>query len=193
MNMKKNNILVTVSSILLLLVGVSCKDGINKKIATVFEKKFESKEGSFKIAFVNPPKITSENIPYQSNNITIPVHMFMDEETPLKAGVIYADYPKGILKGIDVNAQKVLAGAKDGALNSLAADMGKYVIESEKNITVNGASGIIFSASFEKGLYVIYELVLKDDRLYQIRMFNEKNYPDKEISDKFFNSFEITN
>ena len=176
-----------------MFVAASCKDGLNKNIATVFEKKFESKEGNFKIAFPNPPKISSENIPYQSNNMTIPVHMFMDEETAIKAGVIYADYPAGILKGMDINTQKVLAGAKDGALNSLATEMGSYIIESEKNITVNGSEGIIFNAKFDNGLHVIYQLVLKQDRLYQIRMFNEKDYPSKEVSDKYFNSFEITN
>lgn len=174
-----------------LICTSSCKNGISKKFNAVFERKFESKEGKFKVSFPNPPKMSSEIIPYSADNLSIPIHMFLDEETTVKSAVIYADYPKGILKGIDMNEQRVLGGAKEGALNSLSSTMGSYIVQNQKDVVINSHPGIIFSAKFEKGLCVIYELVLVGDRLYQVRMFNEKDYPRKEISDKFFNSFEL--
>jgi hypothetical protein len=186
----KKNIAIEITFCLLLITVVGCKDGFKNKFSR--ENKYISEEGKFKVNFPNPPKVSSEIIPYSAGNFTIPMHMFLDEETAVKTAVIYADYPKGILKGTDNNAQKVLSGAKEGALGSLAGNMGSYVVQSQKDIVVNDYPGIIFSAKFESGLCVIYQLVLVNDRLYQLRMFNEKEYPKKEISDKFFNSFEIT-
>ena len=189
--MKLKQLLFSVFILSLLIFTSSCKEGFNKKLTNVFEKKYVSKEGKFKIAFPNTPKLSNEKIPYSTGNVTIPVYMFLDEEKPIKSAVIYADYPAGILKGIDIDAQKVLAGAKDGALSSMAASMGNYVVEGQKDVKVNDSPGIYFKARFENGLHVIYELVLVNDRLYQIRMLNEKEYPTNEVSDNFFNSFEI--
>ncbi len=181
---------IGISLCILVITLGACKDGFKNKFAA--DNKFVSEEGKFKVSFPNTPKASSEVIPYTTGNFTIPIHMFLDEETPIKTAVIYADYPKGILKGTDNNAQKVLSGAKEGALGSLANNMGSYVVQSQKDIVVNEHPGIVFNAKFENGLCVIYELVLVNDRLYQVRMFTEKDYPKKEISDKFFNSFEIT-
>lgn len=180
-----------VGVLMLSVASSSCKNGISKKIDAVFEKKYVSKEGNFKISFINPPKTSSEIIPYSEKNQSIPIHMFSDEVGTATYAVIYADYPAGMLKGIDANPQKVISGAKEGALNSLASSLGSYVVESQKDIEVNGYPGIIFKAKFENNLGVIYELVLVNNRLYQVRVFDEKDYPNKELADKFINSFEI--
>lgn len=177
------------ASAILLLVVCSCKNGNTKKLPGFFDNAFTSEEGNFKINFKNKPVHSSETI----GDMAISVHTFTDDCKTYETGVIYADYPKGALKGIDANEQKVLSGAKDGALSSLSSSMGSFIIEEQRDIQVKSYPGVLFKARFEKGLCVIYQLVLVKDRLYQIRMTSENNFPDNKISTDFFTSFDILN
>jgi|688.fasta_scaffold22766_9 hypothetical protein len=187
MKTKKYLILnISIVAICIMLIS-SCKGDLSKKVGGVFQSKYESKEGKFKIKFPKEPKVSSEKYPSAVGEIS--VNTFMHEETPNNIfTVVYADYPAGILKGSDNSAQKVLNGAKDGALKSF----GNCVVDSQKDIEVNGHPGILFKAHSDNNAFIIYQLILVDDRLYQVNIYNEKEYAKQDIADKFINSFEIT-
>jgi hypothetical protein len=94
MKTKKYLILnISIVAICIMLIS-SCKGDLSKKVGGVFQSKYESKEGKFKIKFPKEPKVSSEKYPSAVGEIS--VNTFMHEETPNNIfTVVYADYPAG--------------------------------------------------------------------------------------------------
>lgn len=144
--------------------------------------KFNSEDGNFKVNFPGTPKIESQDIPTDIGPIEMQSFTYEKSATEVYM-IAYSDYPSELVK--QSNPDDLLTGAKEGALTSQGAEL-----ESEEKITFDGNPGYFFKA--KTGTYfMIYKIFLKENRLYQILMIRDGNYPSQESIDNFIGTFEL--
>ena len=144
--------------------------------------KYMSKDGSFKISFPGTPTVSSENVPTEAGNIEMKLFTYKKSATEAYM-VVYSDYPSEMVKASD--PETLLNGAKEGALSNQSV-----TLESEKKITLDGNPGYYFTAK-KDSYYMCYKIFLKENRLFQILMLRDGNYPSQENIDAFIGSFEL--
>ncbi len=144
---------------------------------------FESADGHFKIFFQGAPTISDETVPTEVGNIEMKT--FMYEKSITEAFMVaYSDYPSALIELSD--PQTLLQGGKDGALGSL----GISTLDEEREIELDGNPGLYFKGN-NSSYYVVYEVYLVDNRLYQVAILRDGSYPSQEDVDSFIGTFEL--
>lgn len=144
---------------------------------------YSSKDGKFKVNFPGTPEISSQMVPTEAGDIEM--FSYMVEKSATEAFMIaYGDYPSSMIDGND--PYDLIEGARDGALE-------KNVIESNKRMKVDGFPGTrTFAYDSTQNLYYVYEVVLANNRLYQIMAVRDGDYPTDKTIEDFMDSFTIT-
>ncbi len=147
-------------------------------------KGYSSSDGKFKIDFPGAPKEASETVPTDVGDIEMTT--FMYEKSLSEAYMVaYSDYPSAMVEASNTN--DLLDGGKNGALSSLGIEN----LEDERDITLKGNKGKAFKGN--NGTYfVVYEIYLVKNRLYQIAILKEGSYPTVTDVKSFIGSFQLT-
>lgn len=193
--MKIFNLLVAVSMLALFSCGggestedaLRKLDSLNKSLDESMNTdasagKYTSEDGKFKINFPGTPTVTSEAIPTEVGNIDMKMFTYEKSATEVYM-VAYSDYPSALVEASD--AATLLEGAKSGAVSSQGA-----VIEEENAITVDGNPGILFKAK-AGSYYMYYKIFLVSNRLFQLVILRDGNYPEPEAVESYIDSFEL--
>lgn len=144
--------------------------------------KFYSKDGKFKVNFTGEPELSKDTVGTDVG--TIQMYMYMYEKSATEIEMLaYSDYPSSMVE--QSNADDLLQGAKNGAVNNLNA-----TVTEENKIDFNGNPGLEFKADNGQ-YYVHYKLVLKNNRLYQIALMRDGAQPSDEAINNFIKTFEI--
>ena len=173
--------------IAILLIAISActqPDKQNEK-TTQKENSYKSPTGNFSIHFPSQPTVSNEVVPTEAGDIS--VTLTICEVTQNEAYMVsHSDYPDTIIK--NSIADSLLLGAMRGAINSIGQTSMKYV----KNIKYkNKFPGLSFAAQSSKNYFVIYELYLVKNRLYQIGAISLNQYVSDNAQKDFFGSFTI--
>ncbi len=166
----------------------ACKGGWpskdSEKALKSSEKNYCNVDGNFSIAFPSTPTVTKEVVPTEAGDIAM--NMCMYEESKSKVYMVaYSDYPEGMIS--KSNAPEILEGSKNGALNSF----GRCTVEDESKIEKDGNPGVYFKAKSTENYHVIYHLYIVGNRLYQVGLLNDKEYPSKSEINDYFSSFKF--
>ncbi|KAF5032823.1 hypothetical protein DSECCO2_613150 [anaerobic digester metagenome] len=144
---------------------------------------FVSKDGKFKARFPGEPTRDSQMVPTEAGDIEM--ISFVHEKSATEACMIaYSDYPSSLVEGQD--PMTLLGSARDGSLE------GNFV-ESDKEMKVGGWPAIRTKAIDKtQNLYYVLEVVLANNRLYQLLMVRDGSYPTDEAIEEFMDTFVIT-
>lgn len=144
---------------------------------------FTSKDGHFSIQFPGEPQHASNSVPTDVGDIMMETYMYEKSATEVFM-VAYNDYPSIYVD--ESNADELLEGGKSGALESL----GIMTTEVEEKIEVDGHPGIFFTGNNGQ-YYVVYEVYLVNNRLYQIAILRDGSYPSDEDVANFTKTFKL--
>lgn len=145
--------------------------------------KYTSQDGKFSILFPGEPTVSTEKVETEIG--TIDMSTFIYEKSSQEAYMVsYADYPAEMIK--DVDQMEMLASSRNGVLENIGAS----VVE-EKDITLDGHKGIYFKAN-SVSLYLIYKMVMVNNRIFQVAIMKEGGYPSDSEADSFIGSFTLT-
>jgi len=148
---------------------------------------FVSEDGNFSVDFLGQtPSESSSNVPTDVGDVEI--NMFMYEKSVTEALMVaYSDYPSEMIDESD-GADKLLQGAKNGALGNLNI----FSSDTEKEIEIDGHPGLFFTGNNGQ-YYVTYEVYLVHNRLYQVAILRDGSYASDEDRNTFLGSFKLTN
>lgn len=127
--------------------------------------------------------MSSDEVETDAGTITLVTHMYEKSEHEVFM-VSENRYDPNIIEGSD--PWTLIEGGRDGSLESLEIDKA----EKETRMDVDGNPSLFFRAKSEK-YYVIYQLVLVDETLFQIAYLSDISYPSKEVENDFFGSFRL--
>ena len=145
-------------------------------------EKYTSIEGKFKITFPGTPTVESSSVPSDAGNIE--VKQFSYQKSPTEIYVlVYSDYPPDLVKANDPDV--LLQNAKGGLATS---DNTK--IESDEKITIDGHPGYYFKV-IKDTYHMCCKIFFKENRLYQLLISCDGDYPNKESVEEYMNSFEL--
>jgi hypothetical protein len=145
---------------------------------------FVSQEGGYTIWM--PGQVSTKTTPVPTELGTITAHLASVTRKNGALLVIYADYPAVALKA---NPQKILAGARSGAVKRLGGQL-----QGEQKITINGFPGLAFSALATAGKeksFMQAHVYLVRQRLYQLIVVGPQKEKSADEIKTFFNSFTI--
>ncbi len=146
---------------------------------------FSSEDGNFSINFFgNTPTETSNTVPTELGNLEMV--MFMYEKSATEAYMVaYSDYPSEFVNEKS-DAYELLEEAKNGALGNI----GITATDKEEKIKINGHPGLRFSGNNGQ-YYVMFDIYLVNNRLYQVAIIRDGSYPKSEVIDTFMKSFKL--
>jgi hypothetical protein len=145
------------------------------------DKKFESKEGKFSAKFPGEPKTVNQKAGGLDLSITIV------EKGKGGFAVIYSDMPADIVKGAP--ADKLLAGGEKGLVDNFKAKVTK---SGEMKFKGNGKEYPGREILAEKDdLHLRVNIILVDNRLYQVFIVGPKEMVTGKEADEFIKSFEL--
>lgn len=144
---------------------------------------YVSKDGKFKVKFPGTPEVTSQMVPTDAGEIEMFTYIYEKSATEAYM-VAYGDYPSALIDGAD--PYELLEASRDGALETSK-------IEDNKDMKVNGFPAIRTKAiDVEQNFYYIYEVILAKNRLYQVMIVRDGDYPSDSVVSDFVDDFEIT-
>lgn len=145
---------------------------------------FKHEDGRFEINFMKAPKIESQNVPTEVGDIEMVT--FMYEKSATEAYMVaYADYPSAIIEASET--EELLKGGKSGAAQSLGIN--EY--SEEKEISMHEFPGLHFKGKSANGTYVVYDIYMVNNRLYQIAILRDGSYPSEESISNFNGTFDF--
>lgn len=147
---------------------------------------YTSEECGYSITFPGTPSEQPiQEVPTAIGTVEMNTVMYEQSNT-VAYMVAYTEYPSEYVSETD--AESLLSGGKDGALESLSAD----IVTNEENVTLDGHPGMKFSGmSTSLGYYVEYYLILKENKLYQVAILEQGAYPEADKKAAFFDSFKL--
>lgn len=161
------------------------KDAADTKTAVSTEvKPFVSKEGKFSISFPGEPEVAIDPIAIgdgSSINMTSFTYQPNEKSVFLLA---YADYPVASIEKI--KARDVIKNVQSGNLSSFGIDKA----EEEKEVDYGDSPGLLYRAG-KSGSYLVSQIYLVGNRLYQIELLSETSYPTDEQVKAFIDSFKL--
>lgn len=144
---------------------------------------FYSDAGRFFVAFPGEPVHESKDVQAEVGKIRMEV--FVHEESVTMAYMVaYSDYPTAFVDPI--GWEKFLDRAVAGAIRS----MGIESVEKSEAIMVNGFHGTSYRAK-GKGPHLVSKMLLVKNRLYQITILSDGDYPTEAVATQFLNSFHM--
>jgi hypothetical protein len=147
-------------------------------------KKFQSRAGKYAVAFPAEPKVESK----KAGELTLTTAAV--EATGLAYMVIYSDLPAATVQA--AKPEDILESGELGLVNNFKAKVTKSqntAFGKEKYPARQVTAEVKVDAST---LEMRLNLVLVENRLYQILVIGSKDAVGKPATDKFFDSFEIT-
>jgi hypothetical protein len=114
----------------------------------------------------------------------VPMVMYMSGSGSAGCAVAFADYPQQIINSTD--PQKLLEGAKNGAINNVG---GKLV--SETKVSFNGLPAKDVVIEIPGKAFITARFILAGPRFYELMFIAPKDKGHEEDIAKFFNSFAI--
>lgn len=147
---------------------------------------FTSDAGAFSVMTPATLEEQTQSVPTAAGDIE--THMFTGEVGGTAYMVAYSDYPEQVLAQVD--AQTLLEGARDGAIQNSSANL-----VSEEAITLGEYPGIevvadVKSDKGEEGTLKSH-IYLVGNRLYQVMVMGSKGSLDMTKVDAFLDSFKL--
>lgn len=149
-------------------------------------KQYTSTEGRFTVLMPGTPKTERQTQNTQLGPINIQAFAVARQQESVAYIVAYSDFPNNFVQ--KANIQKLLDGARDGALR---AAQGKLL--SQRNISLNGYPGREFEFVNPVGLITKNRMYLVNGRLYQVIVVTKQDtqkYLSRSIAG-FLNSFKL--
>lgn len=144
--------------------------------------RYVSGDGRFYVRFPKEPKVSFELIPSAQGSIEL--HTFSHDYSSTKAyWVSYSDHPSELLESRIASA--VLAEARDYVLAGLGP---QTELVDEKEAGLEGYPGLVFSAR-NGNFHAAYTLYLVENRLYQIGILRDGEFPSGPDLEAFTESF----
>ena len=181
-------------------VAILCSDGApTDKEVSDFIFSFKLKSGSsnsktnanlynndpdFRINFFGKTP-DREVSPVDTDLGVINMTTYMIEESSSEVYMVaIADYPKEYMSASD--SKSMLNSAKDGYLGGQG-----FTVSSERNLSIDGHSGIYFEASSNNGYYTAAADYLVENRLYQVVILRTDRAPTQSEIQNYIFSFEL--
>lgn len=155
-------------------------------LMTNAQKDYEllSEQGSFYIIFPGEPTYSAEDVQTAVGNLKMHTYLF-EESNDAAYMVAYIDYPDDLVEESDNDV--LLEAALEGALSSWGID----IEEAKKETTWHSGYKGIFCNEKNGDTHAAYEVILAENRLYQIAILQYgKSIPKKTLS-TFYDSFEL--
>jgi hypothetical protein len=145
---------------------------------------FTSREGKFSITFPQKPTPLSRKVKTDVGEVDVCIFLVDQKDRGYVA--TYSDYPKGTVT--DKNHDKVLAGARDGAVKGVN---GKLV--NEKKIKIGKKhEGLEMNVQLpDKKTIYRARLVLVGDRLYQVVALGPEDFTKSKAVESYLDSFTL--
>ncbi len=164
-------------------LGVDTQNAPNKPLNQPTEwKKFILGDNQFAVNFPTEPNRESQIV--NTPNGKVELIQYMSKKGDILYAVMYGDYPSKALVGM--TSEQLLDNGRDGAVENVQGKLLSEVIISKgihpgREITVKVEPGNIFSA----------QIVLKDNRVYQIMVVTRGDKLFTSMRREFFESFQI--
>lgn len=150
---------------------------------TADDKKYESKEGRYSAKFPGETKTVTQKT--QAVDLNITIHETKDNKGGF--AVIYSDMPADVVKAAP--AEKLLEGGEKGLVENFKAKVTK---STPTKFKANGkeypARDIVAS---KEALFLRVQIVLVDNRLYQVFVVGPEAVATGKEADDFLKSFEL--
>lgn len=146
--------------------------------------KISSEEGRFFIIFPGEPSYTVEDVKTAVGKLKMYTYLY-EESSEVAYMVAYIDYPADMVEESDNDV--LLEAALEGALSSWGIDIN----EAEKETTWHSGFKGIFCNEKNGDTYAAYEVILAENRLYQIAILQYGKSISKKSLSAFYDSFEI--
>ncbi len=146
--------------------------------------KLSSKEGRFYIMFPGEPEYSAEDVETAVGKLKMHTYLY-EESSDAAYMVAYIDYPDDLVDESDNDV--LLDAALEGALGSWGIDVNKV---SKETTWHSGYKGIYCRES-NGDTYTAYEVMLVENRLYQIAILQYGKSISKKVLSSFFDSFEL--
>ena len=144
---------------------------------------FSSQDGRFMVDFPGRPEHSSDLVDTDVGKVRS--HSFIHSPSATEAFMVfYADYPSDYVRSI--KPDEMLGKALAGAMKPLGVEG----VEDSEQFTLNGMPALDFRTQGE-ALHMVGRIILDGNRLFQITIIRDGNYPSQETIDKFFDSFFI--
>tara|TARA_Y100000385_G_scaffold289886_1_gene360864 strand:+ start:2857 stop:3321 length:465 start_codon:yes stop_codon:yes gene_type:complete len=147
------------------------------------DKTFTAKDNSFQVAFEGEPTYSNQVIPKALGDVEMTSYMYERSSNEVHM-VSFSDYEEAYV--YENEPMHLLTGGRDGALESL----GLKEVDTETVGELQGHMSVDFSAHNEQ-FYVVYKLVLVNNRLYQVAILKEEEAVDKKFAKAFMKSFRL--
>lgn len=141
--------------------------------------------GGFSIIFPGAPEVTWDIVETDVGDIDL--YSYLYELSDAEAYMVaVGDYPDELLD--KENPYDLLVSSREGALEDMDA-----LIEDEKQFEVNGFPAVrTYAIGQTDNIYIVYQSAIANNRLFQIMMARDAEYPSKENISAFLDSFVIT-
>jgi len=146
--------------------------------------KLSSEQGGFFIIFPGEPSYSAEDVKTAVGKLKMHTYLF-EKSSDAAYMVAYIDYPDDLVEESDNDV--LLEAALEGALGSWGIDIN----QAKKETTWHSGYKGIFCNEKNGDTHAAYEVILAENRLYQIAILHYgKAIPKKDLS-SFYDSFEI--
>lgn len=146
---------------------------------------FVCENGGFSIIFPGAPEVTWDIVETDVGDIDL--YSYLYEISDAEAYMVaFGDYPEELIDR--ENPYEMLVSSREGALEDMDA-----VIEDEKQFEVNGFPAVrTYAIGQADNMYIVYQTAIANNRLYQIMMARDAEYPSTQNVSSFLDSFVIT-
>lgn len=146
--------------------------------------KLSSEEGGFFIIFPGEPSYSVEDVKTAVGKLKMHTYLY-EESSDAAYMVAYIDYPEDLVEESDNDV--LLDAALEGALSSWGID----IENADKETTWHDGFKGIFTNEKNGDTHAAYEVILAENRLYQIAILQYgKSIPKKTLS-SFYDSFKL--
>jgi len=144
----------------------------------------------FRVEMPQAPQVTSRVLQHKIGPLNM-IEANVDF-TDRSFAVSYFDMPKDKIKSAVKNAESILDGARDGAVNGMTIDGNKAILRSDQRLSVNGyPAREIISDIPALNLVSVMRLVMVQNRQYTVGFFGFAGSEAKGEVSRFMNSFAI--
>lgn len=145
---------------------------------------YVAKNSGFKIDFPGEPKVLNEAVPTEGGDVNVTYYVSEKEGDGVAYMVTYSKYPQELFDTLD-KTNLLENGLKGGlSLWNIQAPV------EAQDITIDGYKGLYYRADNGQN-FVIANLYLVDNALYQVVVISEKAYVPDNLVNKFMSSFAL--
>jgi len=145
-------------------------------------KTFVSSDKSFTVEFPTEPSRGCDIV--NTPNGKVKLIEYMSKSKGILYAVMYGDYPGSALSGL--TSEQMLDNARNGAIENV---QGKLL--SEISISKNGYPGREITVKAEPNMVLTAQIILKDNRFYQLVVITPSDKLFTSQRKEFFDSFKI--